>query len=119
MPISINVPSNLPHIKQKVSLAGVGYDFTFKYNSRDNRLRLDIHLEGDLIVSGVKIMENQFLLGNYNTPAFKHGDILCARLAGDSSTPATLGNIGFDKAYELIYYSNSELLEVIGVVNEL
>lgn len=114
MAISIDVPTESANVKQDITLSGTNYLFRYTYNTRDQRLRLSIYLDDELVIASVKIMENQLLLQNYILPDFPDGDLLCVRFKGDETTPATLGNIGIDQNYELIYLTNEELEELQG-----
>jgi len=110
MPLTLNVP-NTAHSLQTVSLGGIDYDITYTYNTRDSRWRMDISKQGVVVKSGIKIMENQSLLGRYLLSNFEHGDIFCVRVEKDSSNVGR-DNLGLDKAYELVYYTNEELSQL-------
>lgn len=107
MPISINIP-DVAWAEQTLNLGGYTYDFVYSYNSRTRRVYVDIYYSGEIVEAGIPIMESgNFFSGNRPTN-FEHGDIYCVRFKADES-PATLGNIGIGKNYELLYYTNSEL----------
>lgn len=109
----IDVPTSYPNVTQNITLSGVSYTFKYTYNSRDERLRLSIYRDEELVIAGLKIMENQLLLDNYILSGFPDGDLFCARIRGDSSIPATLGTIGLGREYELIYFTNEEIEEIL------
>lgn len=112
MAVSINVPIEYPNVSQTITLSGVTYVFIYTYNTRDERLRISIYRDDNLVIAGLKIMENQFLLQNYILDQFSDGDLICVRMKGDSSIPATLGTIGIDREYELVYLTNDEISEL-------
>lgn len=108
MPLKINVPDS-GWSEQNISLNGVTYRFEFHFNGRDERWRMDIYLEDTPVIKGIKIMENQSLLGRYNLEDFDHGDIFCFRMEEDGN-PVGRDNLGISKPYQLVYYSNDEIL---------
>ena len=110
--LSIDVPTQAPNVSQPLTLSGITYEFVYTYNSTIDRLYISIYLNDELVIGGLQLTENGFLLDNYNIPEFNHGDLYCARITGDSSVRATLGTIGIDKEYEFIYITNSELQEL-------
>jgi len=110
MPLSIAVPTTKSFARQEIVLSNETYNFLYTYNSRDERLRLSIFKNGELVVGGLKIMENESLLVNYNYPNLPKGELYCIRFKGDQTTPVTLGTLGFDKEYELIYLPDGEVL---------
>lgn len=106
--LRINFPI-VSYAEQEISLGGFKYTFIYKYNDWDERWRIDIHKGSEVVVSGLKVLENSSLIKrNFSLPGFDHGDIICVRLQDDAS-PAGRDNIGLHKAYELIYLSNEEL----------
>ena len=113
MTLLIDVPENYPHVTQSLTLAGTTYDFVYTYNGRDERLRLSIYRDGELVVAGVKLMENQFVLQDYVPVDFPEGELVVMRLKGDQYTPATLGTIGIDKEYELVFLTKEEMQEAL------
>jgi hypothetical protein len=96
---------------QNISLGGLDYEFIFSYNTRDSRWRFDIYLEGEPVVLGIKVVENQMFLRKYILPLFNHGDIACLRLKNDG-LPVGRNNLGQGRSYELIYFTNEELQEL-------
>lgn len=108
MPISIDVPESA-WAEQSVILDGFSYTFTYSYNSRNGGLYLTITGEdNEVILANVRLMQNELLLGRYKNPLFAHGDLVCIPYKA-TQDEVTLGNIGIDKTYELIYLTNEEL----------
>lgn len=109
MALKINIPAN-SWSEQPVTLNGEVYRFVFSFNQRDERWRLDIFLGSEVVVRGVKILPHQWLVSNpYSPTNFQHGDLVCIRMKNDNS-PVGYDNLGFNKAYELVYYTNEEVL---------
>lgn len=112
MALTIDTPE-AAWAEQALTLAGKKYLFTYSFNGRDERWRIDISLDNEPVISGVKIMENQFLLDIYSLPNFDHGDLVCVRFEEDG-LPVGRNNLGLGKPYSLQYYTNEELLTLEG-----
>lgn len=111
MALSIPVP-NVSNSVQEVTFDGITYSIYFRYNSRDLRWRISLYLNDVELVAGIKVMENQFLLGRYRLPEFDHGDIICVRSLEDGNDVGR-SNFGSGLAYELVYYTNEEIEELL------
>lgn len=105
--LEINVPSTA-WSTNSVSLGDILYRIDFRFNSTDERWRMDIYIEDDPVILGVKIMESQDLVAKYRLAEFNHGDIFCIRRENDN-LPVGRDNLGFNRPYGLFYFSNSEL----------
>jgi hypothetical protein len=105
--LSIPVPDSASS-KQDVALGGINYTFTFTFNSRDSRWRFDLDINEEVVISGIKVMENQDFLKRYALEDFDHGEIFCIRIKEDGKDVGR-DNLGVDKSYELIYVTNEEL----------
>ena len=110
MSLTIDTPT-AAWAEQDLTLDGKKYVFTYSFNERDSRWRFDVTLAGTAVISGVKIMENQFLLGHYVLADFDHGDIACVRFEEDG-LPVGRDNLGLTKPYSLVYFTNDELAEL-------
>jgi hypothetical protein len=107
MPQSIPVPEQST-AKYRVVLNGLSYIFVFRFNTRDKRWYFDLYSDEEILLKGgTKVMENQSLLLRYNIEGF-FGDIICEK---SNKVEDTVGrsNLGIDKDYELIYYTQEEL----------
>ena len=109
MAVRVNVPE-AAWASQEVTLNGVTYGFTFKYNNTDSRWRLTLSQSGTEIISSIKVMENQALTSRYTRDEFNHGELFCFRFK-DDGLPVGRDNFGIGKAYELLYLSNIDLGE--------
>lgn len=91
------------------TLGGKRYRLTTKLNSRDNRWSLTIENgEGEILLSGARLMENQGLLQRYYIEGFSHGNLVVVRTGVDNKDVGRY-NLGIDKPYALVYVSNSEI----------
>lgn len=88
------------------------YTFYFTCNERNKNKRwyVDIALENVIFISGIKILEGNYLFSDYIVPEFDHGNIACVRVT-DTKVPCGKDNLGFDKDYALVYYTNAEIAE--------
>lgn len=111
MPLSIPVPT-AANATQEISLGGSKYNFLFTFNSRNKRRYLSIYDKSGLVISNLKLIENQLLLQSYNLKRFNHGDVFCCRIKKDA-TEAGRYNIGQNLTYELLYYTNKEIEDII------
>lgn len=110
MALTLPVPDSA-YSTQEITLAGKNYLFTYSFNDRDSRWRLDIHIQDTPVKLGIKIMEDQPLIARYRLANFNHGELLCLRRLEDGKQVGR-NNFGADKTYELIYFSNDELEEI-------
>jgi hypothetical protein len=92
-----------------VPLGGQSYNFTFRFNERSNRWKLDISTaEGEVVRNGLTLIEGTFPLSHMYTPNFLHG-VIGVIQTQDGTDPAGRDNLGIGKQYELIYASVDEL----------
>lgn len=93
-----------------VSLGGETYNIVYTYNEIDEAWRLSLYTyEGDVVVEGVKIVANQFLVWRHQLELFNHGQIACFKFALNSKRPPTRDNLGIGKEHTLVYLTNAEL----------
>jgi hypothetical protein len=107
MPLFINVPDSA-NAEQLTPLGGINYNLKFTYNTRDKRYRLAVYLDTELVIGGLKLMENSSPTGKYNIVNFDHGELALIRFEVTSEN-AGRSNIGFEKAYRLVYLTNNEV----------
>jgi len=113
MPVKIPTPpSTSGWTTYEVVLENVRYDFAYKFNERDSRWYFDLYDSlGEIIKSGVKIMEGVSLLRKYRLESFS-GDIICIAQK-DTLESVGLDNLGFEKNYALYFYTDVELEELV------
>ncbi len=108
MPLSINTPTSGSWVESDVSLNNTLYTFGYTYNERNGRLYLDISLGDEVLITGLKLIENHLLLESHIIPNFDHGDLVVVKYKDDDEQ-STLGNIGINLTYEFLYFTNREL----------
>jgi len=108
MPTRIPVP-NTSFATQIVSLGGESYEFTFRYNERSERWKLDISTtDGVVVRNGITLVEGIFFTEHLILPEFDHGMLGVLQLKA-ADRKASRHNLGIDRQYELIYISYDEL----------
>jgi hypothetical protein len=107
MPIRIPVP-NTSYATQIVSLGGESYEFTFRYNERSERWKLDIvTTDGVVVRNGITLVEGLFFTEHLVLPEFDHGALGVVQLE-IATQKASRHNLGIGRQYELVYVSNDE-----------
>lgn len=107
MPVVLEVP-NTAHSEINVPLGGELFNIIYSFNDRDNRWRIDLVKDGTPVLSGLKIVENVFLLSSYNVASSIDGDIACIRRQ-ETAEGVGRDNLGVGKPYELVYFTQAEL----------
>ena len=64
--LRIQVTGGLPAYGLSTELDGDVYDFSFRWNVRDNHYYMDIKRGGDVLLSGIKLVVSEDLLGIFN-----------------------------------------------------
>lgn len=105
IPVTTNGNSSV-----EVTLDGSVFEIYTYLNSRNNRLYLDILVDGSAIVSGIRLIENNTPIAIYSFDGLPPGLVLMAQLNSISET-ATLGNTGIDLDYSLTYEPVADLVE--------
>lgn len=100
--------SNAPYSEQRVSLGGVLYTFSLKFNVRNKAWYLSIFDSSgnNPLIKGIKIMPNQNLTGRYINSGIV-GNVWCVRVKSDDS-PINVNNLGSDGVYRLVWLSDRE-----------
>lgn len=107
MPLSLNVPSN-PHTTYNVSLEGVKYFFTYRWNVRQEIWYLDVFTSNRIpIVIGAALLEATDLLRRVTSYSPK--GLLTIIKNSETTAKPNRFNIGVGKDYELIYFTESEV----------
>jgi hypothetical protein len=94
---------------EQVTLNGQTFIFTFRYNERSERWKLDIEDSFEnLIIAGLTLVENISLTSHLNLLDIFDGDLYCVKLeAGEERLGRN--NVGVGKTHELIYVGANEL----------
>ena len=111
MALSLPVPE-VSFASTSITLGGIEYSITYSFNERDERWRMDILTDSEVVILGVKIMEEESLLGRYILPLFTHGDIFCVRLKDDGKQVGR-DNLGLGLPFDLVYLTNAEIAQAI------
>jgi hypothetical protein len=61
-----------------------------------------------LVIGGLKLLESTNPTGKYDLVGFEHGELALVRVE-ETSSDAGRSNIGFEKAYRLVYLTNNEI----------
>lgn len=85
-----------------VPIEGYTYTFYFTYNSRNHRLYLSILLDGVTLINGLRIVEDGALTDRYHLSNFANGNLYIFNSTSTNDN-VTLGNLGIDHPYWLIY----------------
>ncbi len=93
-----------------VTLEGETYTLQFRYNSRNNRLFLNIAKEGVLLKAGIRLIEGSTPASYIPNEEAPQGVFLVSKLK-DTENIATLGNFGISQEYSLIYISDDEIVK--------
>lgn len=107
MAILIDVPS-IAWGLSSVTLDGKNYFFDFQFNDREQRWYVDIYLNNELVIRGVKLVEYSGLINKYDLELFNHGRLF-VEAQKRTTAPAGFDNIGIGKEYIFFYLSNEEL----------
>lgn len=95
----------------EVTLSGVRYLFTYRYNSRNLRWRVDIRdSDNEYVVKGLSLIEETSPTAHLRCISLNEGLLVVVRLNADLE-PAGRDNLGINKNYEFVYVTNAELAE--------
>jgi len=83
-----------------VPLGGQVYTFSYKYNTRNQRVYLSLSLDGVVLISGVRLVALGLPIQQYTLADFPPIQMFVGML-GNGIEP-TLGNIGINKDFSLI-----------------
>lgn len=109
MPSRVPIPKE-SHNTTEISLSGNSYLFTYRFNSRTSRWKLDISLsDGTTVVNGLSLIENFSPTAHLTLDDFNKG-MLFVFPSNLTDEVAGRSNIGVNKDYELVYSSFSELV---------
>lgn len=101
-PLVIPVLADTPLFSLRVQLDGVDFQLGFDYSGREDRYYLSVSdADGDLIVGGLKVVDNWFLLTRVADSRRPMGDIMA--LQTDGYGPPGLNDIGPGRRVQMLY----------------
>ena len=107
--IRLPVPK-LSYSEVEVTLGGLSYTLTYRFNSRSERWKMDLRdSEGVYIKKGMTLMANTSPTIYLHLPDFNHGDLFTLPTSA-TRDPVGRDNIGIGDKFELLYASVSEPL---------
>lgn len=98
---------DLPYSEVVVSLDNKTYTFIYRYVSLTNIVLVDIYLNNTPLVLGEALEPFSPLFYNKPIEGFNHG-VLVVLSRRETTSKCTLGTIGIDKDYTLVYLTNKE-----------
>ena len=103
LPVSTNGNSDFD-----VTLEGETYTLQYRYNSRNSRLYMNIVKDGVVLKAGLRLIEGNMPGETMPVEEAPAGLFIVAQLK-DTESIVTLGNLGINREYTLIYFSEDEL----------
>lgn len=95
----------------EVTLSGNTYTFTYRFNERNSRWKVDIKdNEGGYVVKGLTLIEETSQTVQLPSISLDQGMLITVRLNADNELAGRY-NTGIDKNYEFIYVTYAELEE--------
>lgn len=94
----------------EITLEGSTYTFQYRYNSRNQRVYLNTLKDGEYLASGIRLIEGSTPMGYYVSEDLPPGLFFVSNLSITDSI-ATLGNLGIDEDYSLIYIPSTDITE--------
>lgn len=91
-----------------ITLDGVTYTIQYRYNTRDERIYMNI-LKGSVeLIMGMVLIEGLIINWPYANSEAPRGAFAVVQFSDDSDF-ATLGNTGISQTFSLIYYTEDEI----------
>ena len=104
----IPVP-NVSYSDVEVTLDGSTYTFTYRFNERSNRWKVDItDVDGEYVVKGLTIVEEFSPTAHLTLGNFAEG-LLYVGTPDNTKAPVGFDNFGIDKTYEMIFSTFEEI----------
>ncbi len=91
-----------------ITLEGVTYTFQYRYNSRNERIFLNILKEGVPLIMGMRLIEDGAPNQIYANTEAPQGLLYVAQMTSEE-TFATLGNLGISLPFNLVYFTEQEV----------
>jgi len=100
----------VPFYEITVPLQGQSYKFEFRYNQREGRWYFSMSLNGDDLVSGVKVVCRVNLLYRAADTRLPPGVLMALSQEGGDSSPPGLEELGVGRRVTLTYFEMPEEL---------
>ena len=108
MSVRLPVPTTA-HSTIDLTLSASNYLFTYRYNSRSSRWKLDLSLaDGTTVKNGLTLVEEFSPTAYLNLEDFTEG-MLYVMTNNSTDTKCSRSNLGVNKDYQLVYVAYSEL----------
>lgn len=91
-----------------ITLEGSTYTFQYRYNARNERIYLNVLKDNEYVASGMRLIEGSTPMGYYVSEDLPPGLFFVSNFSKTDSF-ATLGNLGIDEDYSLVYIPTSEI----------
>lgn len=103
--------------REQITLTGVVFIFEFKWNSLNEFWVMNIYDSEEIpLILGIKIVPNYPLLDQYSVAGMPSGEIICQNIV---ATPDSISRFDMSQKFELVYYEDGEIQEIIDRQAEL
>lgn len=97
--------------QEQISLEGIIYNFTFTWNALNEFWMMDIYNRDEIpLILGIKIVPLFPLLKPFTVVGKPPGEIICQNVV---NSPDTISRFDMSQKFELIYYSQGELEQLV------
>ena len=103
LPVTTNGNSEI-----EVPIDGVVYTLKYNYNTRNKRLFLSIFDDETPLIEGLRLVDNGAPIINYAIKELNGAQLEVLQIL-DGTGFATLGNVGIDEEFILLYVTEEEL----------
>lgn len=97
-----------------LTIEGVTYTFQYRYNTRNKRIFLNILRESVPLLMGMRLIENGTPNEIYANKEAPQGVLFVAKATTEEDF-STLGNLGIDLPFNLVYFSELEFETIINL----
>lgn len=100
--------------QEQIELEDAIYILNFTWNALNEFWVMDIYNRNDLpLILGIKIVPNYPLLSPYTVFGKPAGEIVCQNVV---NAPSTIGRFDMSQKFELIYYFQGELDQLLAEI---
>lgn len=93
-----------------ITIEGVTYTIQYRFNTRNTRIYMSLLLGTQELIMGMRLLELDITNGVYTNPDAPSGFFFVTPLE-ETDQIATLGNLGINKPYSIIYATRDEMIE--------